>query len=144
MILFCPKYAKTSCARKALSKFWCFPGAKFDDFYHCAIPPVNKKPDRIVFHMGTNNAPYCTAGKMVDQVLGLKLFILRKLPSFKIIISTPTPKADNATANKRNNLFVNHLKKLNNIEKKNIWIIEVCTCAYMVLYWVLFDKRILG
>ena len=70
--------------------------------------------------MGTNNASYCTAGKMVDQVLGLKLFILRKLPSFKIIISTPTPKADNAAANKRNNLFVNHLKKLNNIEKKNI------------------------
>ena len=51
------------------------------------------------------------------------------------MISTPTPKADNTTANKRKNLFVNHLKKLNNIEKKtselskfapaNIWCYKV-------------------
>ena len=88
---------------------------------------INKKPDRIVLDMGTNNAPYCTPEKMVDQILGLKNFILQKLPTCEIIISTPTLRTDNTTANNRNNLFVNHLKKLNiklilngNIEKKHL------------------------
>ena len=45
-------------------------------------------PDRIVLHMQTNNAPYCAQEKMVDQILGLKNFILEKLPTCEIIIST--------------------------------------------------------
>ena len=62
---------------------------------------------------------------MVDQTLGLKNFILQKLPACEIIVSTPTLRTDNTTANNWNNLFVNHLMKLNiklilndNIEKK--------------------------
>ena len=112
---------------KGTIKVQCFPGAKFDDFHHYAIPLVNKKPDCIVLHMGTNNAPYCTQEKMVDQILGLKSFILQKLPTSEITTSTPTLRTDNTTANKRNNIFVNHLKKLNikvilndNIEKKHM------------------------
>ena len=104
-----------------------FPGAKFEDFYLYAITLINKKPDCIVLHMGTNNAPYCTPEKMVDQILGLKNFILQKLPTCDIIISIPTLRTDNTTANIRNNLFVNYLKKLNiklilydNIEKKHL------------------------
>ena len=68
---------------------------------------------------------------MVDQILGLKIFILRKLPTCEIIISIPTLRRDNnTTANKRNNLFVNQLMKLNiklilngNIKKRrlNYW-----------------------
>ena len=113
--------------KKGTIKVRCFPGAKFEDFYHYAIPLINKKPDRIVLHMGTNNAPYCTPEKMVDQILELKKFFLQKLPTWEIIISTPTLRADNTTANNRNNLFVNHLKKLNiklilndNIDKKHL------------------------
>ena len=111
--------------KKGTIKVRCFPGAKFEDFYHCAIPLINKKPDCIVLLMGTNNAPYCTPEKIVDQILGLKKFILQKPPTCEIIISTPTLRTDNTTANNRNNLFVNQLKKLNiklilndNIEKK--------------------------
>ena len=94
--------------KKGTIKVRCFPGAKFEDFYHYAIPLINKKPDRI-------------------QILGLKNFILQKPPTCEIIISTPTLRTDNTTANNRNNLFVNHLKKLNiklilndNIEKKHL------------------------
>ena len=72
---------------------------------------MNKKPDGIVLHMGANNAPYCMPEKMVDQILGLKKFILQKLPTCDIIISTPMLRTENKTANKRNNLFVSHLKK---------------------------------
>ena len=73
---------------------------------------------------------------MVDQILGLKNFILQKLQTFEIVISTPTLRTDNTTASKRNSLFLNHLKKLkiklilkDNIEKNNlnvdIWKISV-------------------
>ena len=113
--------------KKGTIKVRCFPGAKFEDFYHYAIPFINKKPDRIVLHMGTNNDPYCTPEKMVGQILGLKNFILQKLPTCEIIISSPTLRKDNTTANNRKNLFINHLKKLNiklilndNIEKKHL------------------------
>ena len=113
--------------KKVTIKVRYFPGAKFEDFYHYAIPLINKKPDRIVLHMGTNNAPYCTPEKMVDQILGIKNFILQKLPTCEIIISTRTLRTDDTTANNRFNLFVNHLKKLNikltlngNIEKKHL------------------------
>ena len=64
---------------------------------------------------------------MTDQILGLKTFILQKLPTCEIIISTPTLRTDNTRANKQNTLFVNHLKKLNiklrlndNIEKNHL------------------------
>ena len=62
--------------KKDTIKVRCFPGAKFEDFYHCTIRLIDKKPDRIVLHVGTNNAPYCTPEKMVDQILGLKKFYL--------------------------------------------------------------------
>ena len=113
--------------KKGTVKVRCFPGAKFEYFYHYAIPLINKKPDRIVLHMGTNNTPYCTPEKMVYQILGLENFILQKLRTCEIIISTPTLRTDNTTANNQNNLFVNHLKKLNiklilnnNFEKKHL------------------------
>ena len=113
--------------KKGTIKVRCFPDAKFEDFYHYAIPFMNKNPDRIVLHMGTNNDPYCTPEKIVGQILGLKNFILQKLPTCEIIISSPTLRKDNTKANSRKNLFINHLKKLNiklilndNIEKKHL------------------------
>ena len=43
--------------KKGTIKVQFFPGATFEDLYHYAIPLINKKPHRIVLHMGTNNAP---------------------------------------------------------------------------------------
>lgn len=63
--------------------------------------------------MGTKNFPYCTPEKTVDQILELKCFIFQKIPACEIIISTSTLTADHTTANKRNKLFANQLKKLN-------------------------------
>ena len=122
--------------KKGTIKVRRFPGVRFDVFCHYAITLINKNPDRIVLHTGTNNARYYTPEKMVDQILGLKNFILQKLQTFEIVISTPTLRTDNTTASKRNNLFLNHLKKLkiklilkDNIEKNNlnvdIWKISV-------------------
>ena len=79
------------------------------------------------FTYGNKQRSILYAEKMVDQILGLKNFILQKLPTCEIIISSPTLRKDNTTANNRKNLFINHLKKLNiklilndNIEKKHL------------------------
>ena len=119
-----PQIREGKLCQKDTIKVRYFPGAKFVDFYHYAIPLINKTSDCIVLHIGRNNTPYCTPEKIIDQILGLKNFIFQKLPACESIISTPTLRTDNTTVNKRNNLFVNHLKKLNmklilndNIEK---------------------------
>ena len=77
---------------------------------------------------------------MVDQILGSKNFILQKLPTSEIIISTPTLRTDNTTANNWNNLFVNHLKKLNikltlndNIEKKQTRVAPAHVVCYKII-----------
>ena len=77
---------------------------------------------------------------MVDQILGLKNFILQKLPTSEIIISTLTLRTDNTTANNWNNLFVNHLKKLNikltlkdNIEKKQARVAPTHVGCYKII-----------
>ena len=113
--------------KKGIIKVRCFQGSKFDDFYHSAIPLINKKSDRIVLHMGKNKAPHCTPEKMVNQILGLKYSVLQKLPVCEIIISTPTLRTNKTPVNKRSKLFVNRLKKLSiklilndNIEKKDL------------------------
>ena len=35
-----------------------FPGAKMTDFYYYLVPLLKKKPDNIILHFGTNDAPY--------------------------------------------------------------------------------------
>ena len=67
-----PQIYKEKLCKIGTMKVQYFPGAKFDYFYHYAIPVINKKPDWIVLHMGTKNVPYCMPEKMVDQTLGLK------------------------------------------------------------------------
>ena len=67
------------------------------DFYHYAIPIINKQPDQTALLLETNNAPYCTPEKMIDQMLGIKSFILQKLLTSEIAISTLTLRTNKET-----------------------------------------------
>ena len=35
-----------------------FPGAKIKDMYHYVIPLLEKKPENMILHLGTNDAPF--------------------------------------------------------------------------------------
>ena len=92
------------------------------------------------FKHGNKQRSILSAREMVDQILGSKNFILQKLPTSEIIISTPTLRTDNTTANNWNNLFVNHLKKLNikltlndNIEKKQTRVAPAHVMCYKII-----------
>ena len=51
--------------------------------YHYAIPLVEKKPENIILHLGTNDAPYKSDTDILKDLIELKDFILEKSPSCK-------------------------------------------------------------
>ena len=63
------------------------------------IPHLRKNPDKIVPHVGTNDAPHATLKEMLNAIKDLKSFIQKYAPESKIIISTPVLRVDKANAN---------------------------------------------
>ena len=89
-----------------------FPGAKIKDMYHYAIPLLEKKPENIILHLGTNDAPYKSDTNILKDLIELKDFILEKLPSCKrITLSSPTGRTDRENAKKNNENLTNRLKQ---------------------------------
>ena len=71
-----------------------FRGATVDDMKHHVIPLLRKEPSFVIIQVGTNNAPYWTSRKRLDNLLTLKSFITDNLPNCKVVISTTTLRAD--------------------------------------------------
>ena len=89
-----------------------FPGAKIKDTYHYAIPLLEKKPENIILHLGTNDAPYKSDTDILKDLIKLKDFFLEKLPSCKkITLSSPTVRTDKGSAKKNNEILTNRLKE---------------------------------
>ena len=80
--------------------------------YHYAIPLLEKKPENIILHFGTNDAPCKSDTNILKDLIELKDFILEKsLSCKKITLSTPTVCTDRENANKNNENLTNRLKK---------------------------------
>ena len=80
--------------------------------YHYAIPLLEKKPENIILHFGTNDAPCKSDTNILKDLIELKDFILEKLPSCKrITLSSPTGRTDRENAKKNNENLTNRLKK---------------------------------
>ena len=63
-----------------------FPGASDDDMYHLR-PLLEKCPEPIILHVGTNNCVNESSGVVLDKTLNLKTFIQNSLPQSKVINS---------------------------------------------------------
>ena len=99
-------------SRKRKIKVTYFLGAKVKDMYHYTIPLLEKKPENIVFFLGTNDAPYASGTNILKGFIELKDFILKKLPSCKKIKpSSPTVCTDKESAKKSNEILTNILKE---------------------------------
>ena len=80
--------------------------------YHYAIPLLEKKPEIIIIHLDTNDAPYKSDTDILKDLTQLQDFILEKSPSCKkITLSTPTVRTDRENAKKNNGNLTNRLKK---------------------------------
>ena len=72
-----------------------FPGAHIQDMYHYIIPILEKKPEHLILHTGTNDAADSSHQQIVNDLLALKQFIKGKLQNCNVILSMPTKCCDN-------------------------------------------------
>ena len=75
-----------------------FSGATIDDMYNYIQPLLQKKPKTIILHIGTNDAPNKTSQDIVNSLLDMRSFIVKKLPECKVVLSTPVKRTDNGKA----------------------------------------------
>ena len=47
--------------------------------YHYVIPLLEKKPENIILHLGTNDAPHKSGTNILKESIELKDFIMEKL-----------------------------------------------------------------
>ena len=89
---------------------------------HHAIPLLCEEPSFIIIHNGTNDAPYLTSWKILDNLITLKSFITDKVPEFKVVTSTPTLRTDDGKAALTVSQLTNHLfqQDIDIIENRNI------------------------
>ena len=76
-----------------------FPGARIQDMYFYLLPLLRKRPNKIILHVGTNDAPHMKADEMLEELGKLKSLIWEMLPSVKIVLSAPTVRVDKHNAN---------------------------------------------
>ena len=88
-----------------------FPDATSGDIKFFIIPHLTKNPDKILLHVGTNDAPHATPKEMFNAIKDLKSFIQKYVPESKIIISTPVLRVDKVNANDINKMYIELLKK---------------------------------
>ena len=68
------------------------------DFYYYLVPLLKKKPDNIILHFGTNNAPYKNEDEIYKEMKSIKEFINKRHPSCKVYISAPILRLNNKYA----------------------------------------------
>ena len=62
-----------------------FSGAKAKDMHYYAISLLEKKPENILLHLDTNDAPCKSCADILKDLIELKDFIQEKSPSCKKI-----------------------------------------------------------
>ena len=106
---------KLSRNRKVKVRF--FPGAKMTDFYYYLVPLLKKKPDNIILHFGTNDAPYKNEDELCKELESIKDFIKKRHPSCKVYVSAPILRSDNKNAN---SILKKYVDKLKVVQEKSV------------------------
>ena len=99
-------------SRKKKIKSRYFPGTKIKDMDHYAISLLGKKPENVILHYGRNDATYKFGSNILKDLIQLKNFILKKLPSCKkTTFLSPAVHVDKPCTKKNNKIFTNRLKE---------------------------------
>ena len=67
--------------------------------HHYSVPLLMKQPERIILHIGTNDAHFLTPESMFKELKELRDIILKFLPVVKLISLTPVIGTDKLNAN---------------------------------------------
>ena len=103
-------------------KVECVPGAKTMNLKDNILSIIEKSPDLLIVHSGTNDAVHKTSRDILTDLLHLKYLVLSKLPNGKVVISNPTLRSDQSKAAITLHHLNQHLSELNIdiIDNKNI------------------------
>ena len=95
-----------------------FKGSTINDMYHYLYPLLQKQPEYVILHVGTNDCADYTSDVVLERLLLLKEHIELKVTGVKVIISEPMERFDdNGKAMRVRNL----IRKLNN---KNVPLLK--------------------
>ena len=89
---------ETRMSRRFKVKVQPFPGAKTEDMFHYLESLLEKMPDYVILHVGTNDAMDYEASAIVEKIVHVKELIKLRVPNCKVIISRPTKRHDNENA----------------------------------------------
>ena len=85
---------------------------------------LRKKPDHLILHVHTNDAPHInsSADDIYDRLIDLKTLAESSVPGIEVVLSCPTVRRDNGLANAKLVQVKNRLKRsgLNIIDNDNI------------------------
>ena len=76
-------------------KVRCFRGSTVKDMYHYLYPLLQKEPEYLILHVGTNDCTYHTSDTVLRDLLSLKKHVEVKIPGIKVILSLPISRFDN-------------------------------------------------
>ena len=94
--------------KNELIKVRSFPGATCSEMYHYLAPILERKPDDVIFHVGTNDVAHYEGTEVLDKLLELKPFIVEQLPKTHIVISHPITGTDSEHLAMKKEIF-NHI-----------------------------------
>lgn len=89
-----------------------FLGAKVDHMFHYVKPTLERQPDEVILHVGTNDLKDSTAKHLAERIIDLGHHIVARSPSTKVTISSLTCRNDNKLLNKKVNEVNNRLRTL--------------------------------
>lgn len=94
-------------------KVYSYSGAKTENIKEKVKDLIpQQKPDVVMLHVGTNNAPSMTSNAIVDDILSIKYEVKKLHPSCRVIVSTPIMRSDDGKANLTIKKINDHLKQL--------------------------------
>ena len=70
---------------KRLVKLRPFSGATCCDMYHYLVPTLERKPNHVILHVGTNDVAHNEGSEINNKLLELKSFITEHLPTTHIV-----------------------------------------------------------
>ena len=96
-----------------------FNGASINDMYWYIHPLLEKEPDYVLLHVGSNDCTTSNADIILDELLELKEHIQYTLPNSTVILSQPIIRTDIPKANKTMNELICNFNQLDILKMDN-------------------------
>ena len=104
-------------SNQSLTYVKAFPGVTVEDMSDFVIPPLCRKPEEVILHVGTNNLKFSKPQEIAEGIINLGLKIQNHSPNCKITISSLISRSDQTLHGK-----IKEVNKIvNQFAKQHAW-----------------------